>query len=169
SEPGKILDQTRELVIKEFEKSEEDVKDGMDISICSLNPMTKELKWAGANNPLWIIPKAIAEQQEPSLDDVIEIKPDKQPIGKYADPQPFTTHSMRLNEGDTVYIFTDGYADQFGGPKGKKFKYKAFKELLLEVSLRPMNEQRTIINDRFEAWRGDLEQIDDVCIIAVKV
>lgn len=157
-EPNEILNKTRELVIEQFEKSSDEVKDGMDISICVLNTYTNQLKWAGANNPLWII-------RENKL---IETKPDKQPIGKYAERKPFTGHSIQLHKGDIIYIFTDGFADQFGGPKGKKFKIAAMRELLLRLHSKPMEEQKHEINAVFEEWKGDLDQVDDVCIIGVK-
>jgi serine phosphatase RsbU (regulator of sigma subunit) len=100
---------------------------------------------------------------------LIEIKPDKQPIGKVENPQPFTTHTIELHEGDTIYIFTDGFADQFGGEKGKKFKYKPFKELLLSIQDKSMDEQKQIIEETFIKWKGDLEQVDDVCVIGVRI
>jgi tetratricopeptide (TPR) repeat protein len=161
SEPGKILDKTREIILEEFEKSEEEVKDGMDISLCSLNMKERKLEWSGANNPLWIIRKDAHE--------IEEIKANKQPIGKYADIKPFTTHELKLSEGDTVYVFTDGFQDQFGGEKGKKFKAAKFKELLLQIQSLSMEEQRVRIDEAFESWRGKIEQVDDVCVIGVRV
>ncbi|MCB0408993.1 MAG: SpoIIE family protein phosphatase, partial [Flavobacteriales bacterium] len=155
----KILDKTREIVIQEFEKSEEEVKDGMDIALCSLKGNT--LHYAGANNPLWIIRKGAEE--------IEEIKADKQPIGKYAEPTPYTTHKIELQKGDTIYIFSDGYADQFGGEKGKKFKAANFKKLLLSIQNETIDQQREIINQAFEEWKGDLEQLDDVCVIGVRI
>jgi serine phosphatase RsbU (regulator of sigma subunit) len=162
TDPGKILDKTREIVIQEFEKSDDEVKDGMDISLCSLKGNT--LSWAGANNPLWIIRKNM--EGEPEL---IEIKPDKQPIGKYAENKPFTTHSMELQKGDILYIFTDGYADQFGGEQGKKFKSATFKKLLISLFDQPMDKQKKEIEENFENWKGSIEQVDDVCVIGVRV
>jgi tetratricopeptide (TPR) repeat protein len=162
TETGKLLDRTRELVIDRFAKSGEQVKDGMDISLCKLTGNL--LEWSGANNPLWIIKNNMDGDSE-----LIEIKGDKQPVGNYADPKPFTTHSIELSEGDTIYIFTDGFADQFGGPKGKKFMYKPFKELLLSIQNKTMNEQKTILEQHFEEWKGGHEQIDDVCIIGVRI
>lgn len=162
--PGKILDRTRELVINKFSKSGADVKDGMDISLCKFNFTDNEkveLLWAGANNPLWII------RNNSTI--VEEIKADKQPIGKYSEATPFKTHSLNLNTGDTIYIFTDGYADQFGGPQGKKFKAANLKSLLLSIQGKDMNSQKDIINNEFENWRGELEQIDDVCLIGIKI
>ncbi len=164
SDPGKILDKTRELVIEEFEKSDEDVKDGMDISLCALNFKTKELVWSGANNPIWIVKKLEKQKFE-----LVEIKADKQPIGKYADHKPFTSHKVSLNEGDTIYVFTDGFQDQFGGEKGKKFKASKLKELLFSLQNTPMDEQMEILFESFITWKGSLEQIDDVCVLGLRV
>lgn len=170
TEPGKILDKTREIVIQEFEKSDEDVKDGMDIALCSLrfdvqglklnDPKTAALlQYAGANNPLWIIRN----------NELIEFKANKQPVGNYFRNEPYTTHEVQVQKGDSIYIFTDGYADQFGGEKGKKFMYKPFKELLLSIQGKSMVEQKEILEQHFESWKGNLEQVDDVCVIGVRV
>ncbi|MBW7868906.1 MAG: SpoIIE family protein phosphatase [Brumimicrobium sp.] len=160
-EPGKILDKTRELVIEEFEKSEDEVKDGMDISLCGLNLKTNTLTWSGANNPLWVIKKGDTE--------VEEIKANKQPIGKYVAPEPFDTHTIQLEKGDSIYIFTDGYQDQFGGEKGKKFKAKNMRELIFSLQNQPMDNQREAIDTAFEEWKMDHEQVDDVCVIGVRI
>ncbi len=164
-EPGEILDKTREIVISEFEKSEDEVKDGMDIALCSLSGAEGEskqiLKYAGANNPLWIIRKG--------SESIEELKADKQPIGKYAAPLPYTTHEIALAEGDSLYIFSDGFADQFGGDKGKKFKAANFKKLLLSVQNESMVRQKELIDAAFEDWMGELEQLDDVCVIGVRI
>lgn len=157
TEPGKILDKTREIVIQEFEKSEDEVKDGMDISLCSIENNT--LRWAGANNPLWIFRKG----------EMIEYKPNKQPIGKYASQLNFDTHEIALVKGDTIYIFTDGFADQFGGEKGKKFKASNLKTLLLSIQDKDMRAQKEIIDNVFETWKGKYEQVDDVCLIGVRI
>jgi serine phosphatase RsbU (regulator of sigma subunit)/Tfp pilus assembly protein PilF len=163
TEPGKILDKTREIVIEEFQKSDEEVKDGMDISLCCLN--NKTLSWSGANNPLWIVTKNNAND----VAELIEIKPDKQPIGKYADTKQFITHTIELVENDTLYIFTDGYQDQFGGPKGKKFMAKNLKELLVTIHHESMEKQKQILENAFAEWVGELEQIDDVTFIGIRV
>ena len=157
TEPGKILDKTREIVKEEFEKSGEEVNDGMDIALCSLEG--NQLKYAGAHIPVWIIRDGA----------ILETKGDRQPIGKFDHQQPYTTHTFELQEGDTIYIFSDGYVDQFGGEKGKKFKVKAFRQLLLKIQEKVMDEQKSIINQTFENWKGSLEQIDDVCVIGVRV
>jgi serine phosphatase RsbU (regulator of sigma subunit) len=159
--PNEILDKTRELVVEQFIKSDKDVKDGMDIALCVLNNKTKQLQYSGANNPLWIL-RNEAEEIE-------EIKATKQSIGKVDSPQPFKTHHIQLNKKDVVYIFSDGYADQFGGEKGKKLKYKPFKKLLISLRKETMEKQREIINNHFLTWKGELEQVDDICIVGVKI
>jgi serine phosphatase RsbU (regulator of sigma subunit) len=155
--PSEILNKTREIVITEFEKSEDEVKDGMDIALCSLEG--NHLQYAGANNPLWIIRN----------EEIIEIKANKQPIGKFDNPLPYTTHDIELEKGDTIYIFSDGYVDQFGGENGKKFKAANFKKLLLSIQHEPMEKQRELIHNAFETWKGHLEQVDDVCVIGVRI
>ncbi|MES2763200.1 MAG: SpoIIE family protein phosphatase [Bacteroidota bacterium] len=165
-DPGKILDKVRELVIETFSKSEDEVKDGMDISLCVLNYKTHELHWAGANNPLWIIRNYKEKEQEYEL---IEYKGNKQPIGKTENPEPFTTHKVQLQAGDSFYLITDGYADQFGGEKGKKMKTANFKKLLLSIQSKSMGEQYVAIEQSLEEWRGDHEQVDDICVIGVRI
>ncbi len=157
-EPGRILDRTREIVIAEFEKSHEEVKDGMDIALCNI--YENNVKYAGAHNPLWIIRKG-AEVVE-------EIKACKQPIGKFHVDKPFVTHEVKMNPGDTIYFFSDGYADQFGGEKGKKFKSGRFKKLLLSIQDQSMDQQKKVIDQRFEEWKRDLEQLDDLCVIGIR-
>ena len=159
NEPGKILDKTRELVLETFEKSEGEVKDGMDISLICINHTTKKISWSGANNPLWYINK----------NGLQEIKATKQPIGKTENPMPFTTHQLDYEEGTIFYLITDGFADQFGGPKGKKFKYKQLQEQFLLNKDKNLNEQQTILDTSFELWRGELEQVDDVTLIGFKI
>ena len=159
NEPGLILDKTREIVVAEFEKSEDDVKDGMDIALCSLTGNT--LQYAGAHNPLWIVRN----------NEILETKADKQPIGKFDNPTPFKTHTVELQKGDSIYIFSDGYIDQFGGEKDKKFGSKQMKELLLTIQDKSMEEQNDVLNFTFENWIqvGGGEQIDDVCIMGMKI
>ena len=159
TDPGKILDRTWDIVTQEFEKSEEEEKDGMDIALCSLQVTT--LTYAGAHNPLWIVRNGSTELEE--------IKADKQPISKYDDPLPYTTHRIELQPGDTFYIFSDGYADQFGGERGKKLKSSNFKKLLLSLQQEPMKKQQTLIAEEFERWKGNIEQLDNVCVNGVRV
>ncbi len=158
-DPGKILDKTRELVVETFERSETEVKDGMDISLCQLHKKTNELEWAGANNPLWIVRNA----------QIIEYKPNKQAIGKVDKPLLYQTHKIKVEKGDNIYIFTDGYADQFGGPNGKKFKYHQLVDLMCMISTMPITEQKGKLETVFAEWKGDLEQVDDVCVIGIRI
>lgn len=177
TDPGKILDKTRKIVIQEFEKSEDDVKDGMDIALCSLRLDVEGLKlnkpetiallqYAGANNPLWIIRNL---EPQTSNFELIEIKPNKQPIGKYDNLEPYTTHTVELQKNDTIYIFSDGFADQFGGENGKKLKAANFKKLLLSMQKENMTRQKELLDDAFGQWKGELEQLDDVCVIGVRI
>jgi serine phosphatase RsbU (regulator of sigma subunit) len=131
----------------------------MDISLCALDLENKKLVWAGANNPLWIIRDGL----------LLETKPNKQPIGRFTEPRPFTSHSIQLNANDTLYIFTDGFADQFGGNDGKKFMYKNLRRLLIEVSALAIDEQKTKLKATLDSWKGMHDQVDDVCIIGVKI
>jgi serine phosphatase RsbU (regulator of sigma subunit) len=170
--PAEILNKTREIVIAEFEKSDEDVKDGMDISLCAINLESNILQWSGANNPLWILSKnneELGNAPGSELVEVIETKPDKQPIGKFAFAKDFTKHEFQLHKGDEIYIFTDGFQDQFGGEKGKKYKVSRLRELLIALNLQTMDEKRTKIEEAFRDWKGELDQVDDVCIIGVRI
>ena len=157
TDPGKILDKVRELVVSTFEKSESEVMDGMDISLAVINSGSDEILWAGANNPLWIV-----------SGEMRVLPPDKQPVGKSYHQKPFTTQKFTTQKGDLIYLFTDGYADQFGGPKGKKFKYKPLQELLLTVRDQSMQEQEEALRKAFSDWQGNLEQVDDVLILGIR-
>ncbi len=156
--PAQILDELRIKFVKEL-GADGETKDGMDISMICLNQKTQEVIWSGANNPLWIIRKNASE--------IEEIKADKQAIGLMYSPKLFTDHSLKLEKSDSLFLFTDGYADQFGGERGKKFKYKQLKEVLLANNHLPHEEQKQKLDLVFSAWRGELEQVDDVCIIGL--
>ncbi|MCK4991359.1 MAG: serine/threonine-protein phosphatase, partial [Bacteroidales bacterium] len=136
-----------------------DQKDGMDMAIAIINKEKKELQFAGAYNPLYLIRQG----------ELIELKGDKQPIGIHWEETEFKDHVVKLKESDTVYVFSDGYVDQYGGEHRKKFKTQKFKELLLSVQAESMEKQKQEIDNTFEAWRGNREQIDDVCVVGVKV
>jgi tetratricopeptide (TPR) repeat protein len=159
TDPGKILDKTKELVLETFAKSDKNVSDGMDISLCCINQKTNEIKWSGANNPLWYI----------SNNTFKEIAPNKQPIGKTDSSELFVTHTLQLSKGDSIYLITDGFADQFGGPKGKKFKYKPLKELIIQNQTIEPLEIKNELELALDQWKGNLEQVDDVCIIGIKI
>lgn len=145
---------------------ESSVKDGMDISLCVLNTKTLELNYSGANNPIYII-----HQIENAVTRISEVKADKFPVGAFVDEQvqSFTSKQIQLQKNDLVYLFSDGFADQFGGDKGKKFKYKQLKDILLENQNLSMIEQRSILENKFTNWKGKLEQVDDVLVIGIKV
>lgn len=160
--PSQILDKTRELVVETFSKNDQEVKDGMDITLCSWNKATNEIQYAGANNPLYLI-----RAKEPSKIEIVQ--PDKQPIGKFETITNFTNHKLSLNPGDNFYLFSDGLMDQFGGANGKKYKYSKFRELLLKIGKQPMSDQGKVIFNEFDSWKGDLEQLDDVCVIGVRI
>lgn len=166
TDPGQILDKVRELVVTSFQKSENElkdgmgVKDGMDISLCLIDKNNQIVKWAGANNPLWIIRN--------NSDEVEVIKPDKQAVAKTEKLVPFTTHTVQFDKGDCFYLFTDGYTDQFGGENAKKFMQKRLKDLLLRIYKKPMSLQRNLIHDNLLTWMGNLEQVDDICFAGIK-
>ncbi len=171
TQPAEILNKVRELVIETFEKSGEDskVRDGMDISLMKLYNRTQigaEIEWSGANNPLWIIRAVdIVDINY----EIIEYKPDKQPIGKHFKQEPFNNHKIEVFNGDRLYLFTDGFADQFGGEKGKKMMYKPFKEYLRSIQNHNMDDQKELLHHYFNNWKGSLEQVDDVCVIGISI
>jgi serine phosphatase RsbU (regulator of sigma subunit) len=158
---NEILDRLRTGVIKalKHEGSGIEQKDGMDMAICVLDKNTNQLHFSGANNPLWII----------RSNEIIEYKGDKQPIGQYETLLPFKQQSIQLQSGDAVYIFSDGFPDQFGGPRGKKYKYSQFKDLLISLQSIPIKSQKSELETAFSKWKGELEQVDDVCIIGVRI
>ena len=156
-----ILNRLRAKVIQALEqKGMTEQKDGMDIALCVWNKVDNTLEFAGANNAACIVRKK----------ELIELKPDKMPIGSYVtDSQKFTLTQYKLQPNDIIYLSSDGYPDQFGGKNGKKFKYRQMEELLTTNSEKPMAQQKEILDTSFTAWKGDLEQIDDVLVIGIKV
>jgi tetratricopeptide (TPR) repeat protein len=161
TEPGKILDKTRELVLETFKKSEGEIKDGMDISLASVSIFEGRaiIKWSGANIPLWYAQNG----------DMLEIVPDEQHIGKYAGQKSFVTHSLNLNKGDCIYLFTDGFAGQIGGPGKKKFGLEQLKEQLSRTSAAGIDNQKAKLEQVFTAWKGKEVQTDDVLVIGIKI
>jgi serine phosphatase RsbU (regulator of sigma subunit) len=163
SRPSLILNSLSKEIGKTLRQKGSDslVKDGMDLALCALDVKTLQLEYAGAFNPLYVVRKG----------NLIELAADKQPIGTYLEGElkSYTNQELQLEKGDTIYVFTDGYADQFGGEKGKKFKYKALQRLLIEIEGKPMEIQKDILERTTKRWRGNLEQIDDILIIGVRV
>jgi len=178
--PNVILRHLRNKVkdILAQEDSESDQKDGIDMAIAIIDPEKKELQFAGANIPLYLIrEKTQAGDVEEDLilylenDDhqLYKIKSDKQPLGVYWEETDFTSHVIRLQDRDSLYIFTDGYVDQYGGKKRKKFKSKKLMKLLLSLQDGSMDIQKKLLEDAFERWRGTHEQIDDVCVMGLRI
>ena len=160
--PHEIFNKTRQSIIKRLKKdgSPEGGKDGMDASIVCFDFENKKLTYTAAQNPIWVIRD----------NEVIQIKAEKMPVGKHdLDHIPFEGGEFDLQKGDQVYTLTDGFQDQFGGPKGKKFMIKRMREYVLSISHLPMAEQHQKLNEAFSDWKGDLEQVDDACVIGVRI
>jgi len=178
--PGAVLEQLR-IKIKEMlvqEGNVKDQKDGMDMVIAILDTSTRMLHFAGANNPLYVIRNKellngnnldsylSTENEDYQL---FELKGDKQPIGVHWEETRFTNHTITLQKEDTFYIFSDGFVDQFGGENRKKFKSVNFKKLLLSIQKEPMEKQGEVLQQTYDTWRGDHEQIDDVSVFGIRV
>jgi serine phosphatase RsbU (regulator of sigma subunit) len=159
NDAAKILDETRSLIIETFDGSKDEIKDGMDIALCVLDIKTKELHYAGANINLYYMKN----------DKLHLVKPNKQPVGKHIQMVPFTNHKIQLDKKDIIYLFTDGFSDQFGGVDGKKFKQKQLSDLILSNYKLNLKTQHHIIETSFENWKGNYPQVDDVCVIGVQL
>lgn len=162
SEPKDILNYTRKKVIKHLanDGSEEGGRDGMDCALLAFDFVNYKLTYSAANNSVWLIRN----------NELLEYSPDKMPVGRHDKDQiSFTQHTIEVQENDIIYCFTDGIPDQFGGEKGKKLMYKPLRELLLKVNIMPIKEQKEIIKTFFNHWKGNLDQIDDVCMIGVRI
>lgn len=180
---GEILDHLNEIVTKTLNPSggnDEEVKDGMDISLCSLDPKTLEVQYSGAHNSLYLVRRSSriqttsGETINPNLEgehgaNLFEIKADKRPIGAFEKEGRFNTTTFQAEKDDLIFLFTDGFADQFGGPKGKKYMYKSFKKFLIRQVEEPVAQINSNLEKEYDEWKGEHEQIDDVCIIAVRV
>ncbi|NLR91928.1 AAA family ATPase [Flammeovirga agarivorans] len=176
SKPSDILNKVRGLVIENFNTSTyDDVKDGMDIALCNLNRKEMKLNYSGAHNELIIVRQKLFNTEGVNFvfedDDkgLFHIKADRQSIGLSNKPKPFTNHTVDLMPNDMIYVFSDGFADQFGGPQNRKFLIKAFRKLLFDISQESLQDQHDVLNYRFEEWKGHNNQIDDVCVMAVRI
>jgi len=161
--PSEILNNLNTEIVNSFRSGDVkgDIYDGMDLALICYNKKTGSLEYAGGYNPLWVV----------RGNEIEEIKADRFGIGKSSGNEAvrkFTNKSVEIRKGDTIYIFSDGYADQFGGEIGKKFKSKPMKELFLAIGEKSMEEQKNILNATLEAWKGEIEQVDDVLIIGRK-
>ncbi len=178
--PSAILEQLR-LKVKDMllqDQDSEEQKDGMDMALAIFNKTTRELHYAGANNPLYVVRHkefpvngGLEKHGSIEADDyrLFELKADKQPVGTHWEESSFTTHSIYLQENDSFYLFSDGFVDQFGGPDRKKYKSLNFKKLLLSIQKESMEKQAEMLEKTLVDWKGDLEQIDDISVIGVRV
>jgi serine phosphatase RsbU (regulator of sigma subunit) len=160
--PDLILNSVRENIILALNPigSVEESKDGMDAILCNIDLKNRVLQYAAANNNFCIIRKR----------EIIPMRADKMPIGKSNDDtKPFTLNEVKLEKDDMIYTFTDGYGDQFGGPRGKKFKHRILREILVKISELPPAMQKNMLEKQLEDWKGHLEQVDDVLVIGVRV
>jgi serine phosphatase RsbU (regulator of sigma subunit) len=168
-DPADILNHTRKTIIERLKRdgSAEGGKDGMDCSLISFDFKNKQIHVANANNPVWIVRTTSGAE---NTKEIIEIKADKMPVGKHdRDKEPFISKTIEVIQGDVVYALTDGFPDQFGGPKGKKFMIKNLKALLLNNAHLPMQQQKQILETTFKNWVGDYEQVDDVAVVGVRI
>lgn len=178
TEPNLILDELRAKIIKSLDQNKEENKrkDGMDIGLCCYDKGIGVLSFSGANNGCWLITSntlpvtdKILHITEDGDRRMYEIKPNKMPIGSYVNQHPFTSIQVKLSAGDMIYTFTDGFADQFGGEKGKKFRQKNLQKLIFQVKDFTMKEQFARLETELQSWKGDHEQIDDITVFGVKV
>ncbi len=159
TEPGKILDETKKIISESFNKNESSIRDGMDISLLAIDKKNKSITWSGANNRLLYVQNS----------ELLELKPDKHPIGKSDTFLNFKTNSIPYIEGTVFYLFTDGIIDQFGGKDSKKFMISNFKKLIDDNKDKPLKQQLAAIEDAYIKWKGNIEQIDDITVLAVKI
>lgn len=159
TEPDEILNKTKHIVMESLNATHQNIKDGMDCSLLVLNKNNNEISWSGANNPIWHLEK----------NNFKEIKADKQPVAFYENHKPFTKHMLSYEKGSILYLLTDGYADQFGGPNAKKYKYKPLKEFLIAMAHLPLEQQVKQLEQNFLNWKGELDQVDDVAIAIIRL
>jgi len=159
-DPDDLLNELRSHIIETLHQKGDpgSAKDGMDMVVCKINRKDRKLLFAGANNPLYLVRDG----------ELTEFRTDKMPVSIHLVMTPFIGQKIQLKPGDSIYLFSDGYADQFGGPRGKKLKYRSFKELLIANSQKEMSDQGLLLDKAFEKWKGNLEQIDDVVVIGLK-
>jgi len=161
-DPGKILEQLREVVIASMHQtgSRDEAQDGIEIALCIIDLKKLSMEYAGANRPLYLLRDGKVQHY----------RPDRMPIGIYEhDPEPFNKQSISLKKGDSIYLFSDGYVDQLGGPQRKTFRAINFRKLLLEIQDQPMEKQKAILVKKLASWQGDVEQIDDMLVMGIKI
>ena len=161
--PGELLDETRKLVVENFNQhtSESQVKDGMDVGLLAFSHDLTSIQFAGAHHSLWIL--------RPDAEDFETVKGNKAPVGKFDRYEPFSTHTLSLKTGDRLYLFTDGFADQFGGNEGKKMKTPTVRQYILSIRHESLVHQQQLLEDFFARWKGSEDQVDDVCFMGVEI
>jgi serine phosphatase RsbU (regulator of sigma subunit) len=153
-----------------FSKSDYEVNDGMDGAICLFDYENMKLHIAGAHNPIWITTPTLKTEFWDEKWILSQVSTDKQPIGRFSEKtMPFKSKTISIQKGEMIYLFTDGYADQFGGPKGKKFKNKQFQELVTSISKLPLEQQKEKLNLTIENWKGNLDQVDDILVVGIRI
>jgi len=170
SDPGLIFDKVNELMQETFSKSDYEVNDGMDGAICLFDYEKMKLHIAAAHNPVWITTPTNKTDFWDETWVLSQINADKQPIGRFNEKTvPFRSKTISIQKGEMIYLFTDGYADQFGGPRGKKFKNKQFQELIISISKLPLDKQKEQLNLTIENWKGNLDQVDDILVVGIRI
>jgi serine phosphatase RsbU (regulator of sigma subunit) len=175
--PGVILRRLRKFVIKSLQQKgvAGEQKDGMDIALCTIDKENMKLQFAGANNPVYIVRKSTSQIITESISiefagyTLYELKGDHMPIGIHDKMDNFSVYEVDLIKGDSIYIFTDGFADQFGGSDGKKLQYKNFKKMILDGCSKPMKDQKVQLEERLRIWQGHFNQIDDILVIGFRI
>jgi serine phosphatase RsbU (regulator of sigma subunit) len=159
--PGEVLDQLNRIAFETLHKDRDQyVRDGMDMALCTYHPDSRVLEFAGANCPLYVV----------RGEEVLQFAPNKMPIGGFAlEGKPFKGHVVQLQKGDAAYVFSDGYADQFGGPRGKKFLYRQFRELLVKITPETAERKKVMLTEAFNEWKGTHEQVDDILVMGMQV
>lgn len=161
-DPGKILEQLREVVIRSLHQtgSRDEAQDGIEIALCVIDLKKRVMEYSGANRPLYLVREGVVQH----------FRPDRMPIGIYEqEPAPFSTHTIKLKKGDSIYLFSDGYVDQLGGKHRKTFRAINFRKLLLEIQDHQMDKQREILLEKLAAWQGSVEQIDDILVMGIRM
>jgi hypothetical protein len=173
---GNLRAKIKEILVQEGTVN--DQKDGMDMAIVIINPEKSELRFAGANIPLFLVRmKEHYPDTESDLHLAMEVadyglfkmKADRQPVGAYWEEEDFTNRTIKLKDRDSLYLFSDGFRDQFGGKNRKRLKANRLQKLILSIQEARMELQKRLLEDAFEKWRGSNEQIDDVCVVGIRI
>jgi serine phosphatase RsbU (regulator of sigma subunit) len=181
TKPSLIIHEVRKGLFALFNQSNKSgtpINDGLDMSLCFIDETNRVIQYSGVYNPLWLVrnndikfdaESPYNEMEGSKGNKLYEIKGDNIPINDYVNFKPYSNHIINFEPNDILYLFTDGYADQFGGPKGKKFKYKQMQHLFLDMAEKDLSDQKSIVENTFNEWKGDLDQIDDICVIGIKL